>query len=522
MADGYRGRLPASPPATSAHSPLFEVVDRFGELKIVVIGEAMLDSYLVGEAKRLSREAPVPIVNVVERRDAPGACANTAANVAALGARVSLLSVVGDDAEAGLLRAALSGRGVSTEYLVSQPARRTLTKHRIVADSQILVRYDQGDTDDVAPDVEAVLIDRLGALAAGADAIVVSDYGYGVLTRNVRRVLAQCQARAPRVLVADAKDLASYRDVGVTAVKPNYAEAVRLIGLPGLSGTRARVHQVAEHGARLLDLAGAQMAAVTLDVDGALIFERNRPHYYRVFARPARRADATGAGDTFAAGLALALAAGADAAAASELAAAAAAVVVERGGTAVCGAADLRASIAGDDKQVPSVHRLAALAEVYRQTGRRTVFTNGCFDILHRGHITYLSRAKALGDVLVVGVNADDGIRRLKGPGRPINTLEDRAHVLAALSCVDHVIAFEEDTPETLIRALRPDLYVKGGDYTLDRLPEAGLVDSLGGEVRILPYVEDRSTTGIIERIRGERRREAASPDQDASQTRAY
>lgn len=490
-------------PQPSAPSPL-ALVDRFVDLSVVVLGEAMLDSYLVGQARRLSREAPVPIVDVSDRRDAPGASANTAASVAALGARVSLLSVIGDDAEAGLLRSALADRGVSGQCLRAQPTRRTITKHRIVADGQILVRYDQGDTDAVPPDAEAEVVDHLRSLVPESDALVISDYGYGLLTPGVIAAVAELQARAPRVLVVDAKDLLRYRDVGITAVKPNYGEAVRLAALPELSGTRPRLHQVAELGPRLLEMVGAHMAAVTLDVDGALVFERGRPTY-RVFARPARHADATGAGDTFAAALALALAAGASAATAAELGAAAAAVVVRRGGTTTCTAAELKAAIAGGDKQVADVGRLVTLAEGYRRQGRRIVFTNGCFDIIHRGHVTYLSRAKALGDVLVVGVNADEGIRRLKGPGRPINALDDRAEVLAALSCVDHVIAFAEDTPAALIRALRPDLYVKGGDYTLDRLPEAALVDELGGEVRILPYVDDSSTTGIIERIRGDR-----------------
>ena len=242
------------------------------------------------------------------------------------------------------------------------------------------------------------------------------------------------------------------------------------------------------------------MAAITLDSEGALLIEHNQPPH-RVFPQVSRRACGAGAGDTFTSALALALAAGATPVAAAELAGAAAAVVVGKERTATCSAQELREFISAGGKLFGDLQGLSQRVAFYREQGRRVVFTNGCFDILHRGHITYLHRAKALGDVLIVGVNTDAGIRRLKGPGRPINTLEDRLQVLAALSCIDHLIAFDDDTPCQLIRALRPEVFVKGGDYTRERLPEAPLVEELGGIVQILPLVQDRSTTGIIQRI---------------------
>jgi D-beta-D-heptose 7-phosphate kinase/D-beta-D-heptose 1-phosphate adenosyltransferase len=201
----------------------------------------------------------------------------------------------------------------------------------------------------------------------------------------------------------------------------------------------------------------------------------------------------------------MALAAGADLAAAAELASAAANVVVGKDGTAVCSALELRAAVTPADKVVGDLRALGGRLETHRAAGRRIVMTNGCFDILHRGHITFLNAAKSLGDVLVVGLNSDAGVRRLKGAGRPINDLEDRAHVLAALSAVDHIVPFDETTPVELVRVVRPDVFVKGGDYTLERMPEAGVVQALGGVVRILPYVSDRSTSSIIERVRERR-----------------
>lgn len=479
------------------------LIDAFAGLHVLVIGEAMLDVYLEGSTGRLCREAPVPIVSLAGRTDAPGGAANTAANVCSLGGRVRFLSVIGDDLEGRLLQRALSARGVPTDHLLAQPSRRTLAKHRVVADAQMLLRFDQGSIDPIAPETEEAVIDRLVDLFPRCEAVIVSDYGYGVLTPRVVQALADLQARTPRVFVVDAKDPAAYRDAGVTAVKPNYDEALRLLGVRAPAEPPGRAGGIAAQGERILDLTGAQIAAVTLDTEGALVFERGRPPY-RTYARPARHSRAAGAGDTFVSAFALALAAGAHTPAAAELASAAAAVVVGTEGTTACSAAELREFVSGDTRVVADAGRLAARVEFYRRQGRRVVFTNGCFDILHRGHITYLNRAKALGDILIVGVNSDGSVRRLKGPERPINTLEDRAAVLAALSCVDHIIAFDDDTPIGIIRAIRPDVYIKGGDYTREMLPEAPVVEALGGVVQILPYVEDRSTTGIIERIRGD------------------
>ncbi len=240
---------------------------------------------------------------------------------------------------------------------------------------------------------------------------------------------------------------------------------------------------------------------MTLDADGVLVLERGRPAH-RAYARAVPNARVNGAGDTFVAAFTLALAAGAHTPAAAELASAAAGVVVAKEGTAVCSAAELRESLVAEAKVVADAERLAARLALHRAQGRRVVFTNGCFDLLHRGHITYLNQAKTLGEVLVVAVNSDTSVRRLKGPRRPILPLEDRMQVLSALSCVDYIIPFEEDTPERLIRLLRPDVFVKGGDYRRETLPEAPLVEAQGGVVKILPYLLDRSTSGIIERIR--------------------
>lgn len=477
---------------------------RLSGRKVLVVGDAMLDTYHRGASERLCPEAPVPVVAVRERSDAPGGAGNTAVNASALGASVTLLAAVGDDGEGRVLRRALGEAGVEAGPVLVDPGRRTLAKQRVVASGQMVVRFDQGSTGRLAPEGDAELARRLGALAAESDAILVSDYGYGVVGSRVLEALAAAQRRAPRVVVVDSRTPAAYRSVAPTVVKPNFREAARLLGDlrgggPGDGAERSRL--IAEHGRALLQITGAQIVAVTLDTEGALFFEPGREPY-RTYARPADPGRASGAGDTFGAALALALAAGADVPEAAEIASAAAAVVVAKDGTATCSLAELSAYLAGGDKYAADAGAFAGALAGHRRAGRRIVMTSGCFDILHRGHITYLNAAKALGDVLVIGLNSDASVRRLKGPSRPINPLEDRALVLAGLSCVDHIVAFEEDTPERLVAEVRPHVFVKGGDYTAEALPEARVVEAHGGAVRILPFVEARSTTSIIERIR--------------------
>jgi D-beta-D-heptose 7-phosphate kinase/D-beta-D-heptose 1-phosphate adenosyltransferase len=481
-------------------SSLRSWVDAFTGLDVLVVGDAILDAYVLGTSDRLAQEAPVPVASVRERELRPGGAANVAANVAALDGRASLVGVVGDDREADDLRTALRDAGVDPAALVTEAGRRTLSKARVVVGGQVLVRVDEGTTDAAGGAAREALASAVRSAWRGCDAVVVSDYGYGALADEVVGELGRLQATHPRVVVVDAKDLRRYRSLGPTAVKPNHAQALGVLGRPVRDGG-GRDREIAGLGGDLLDATAARIVAVTLDADGAIAFERGHAPY-RTYAKPRRAASTSGAGDTFAATLALALAAGAPTPHAVELASAASAIVVGADRTSRCAADELRHRVGGGDKLVDGLEQLAARVDVHRRQGRRIVFTNGCFDLLHRGHVTYLSRAKELGDVLVVAVNSDESVRALKGPERPITALEDRIQVLAALSCVDLVVAFDELVPHRAIEAARPDVVVKGGDYTVEMLPESDLVERLGGVVRILPYVDDRSTSGIIERIR--------------------
>ena len=504
------------------NTDLESLLEVIAGLKVVVIGEAMLDCYLQGFSDRLCQEAPVPVVTVTDQKRVPGGAANTAVNVHSLGGHVTFFSVIGDDWEGALLRQSLQECGVSTAHVLTHPGRRTLAKQRVMAADQMLVRFDQGSTAAIDPETEQVLIDQLENCFLDCDAVIVSDYGYGILTERIIKAIAKLQHSSPRILVVDSKHLTAYRHVGVTAVKPNYEEVVKLLGIEALPKTSSdhRAAQIAPHGDTLLDLTRAQIATVTLDQEGAIIFERTSQGTKLEFCPPRRRSKAAihsqaiGAGDTFVSALTLALAAGAPTTVAADLASVAAAVVVGQAGTTACSIEKLREFLYSDarekssslplsltHKYVPTSKQLVSLLADYRTSRRRIVFTNGCFDILHAGHVSYLNRARSLGDILIIGVNSDESVSRLKGPSRPINSLEDRIQVLAGLSCVDHLVAFDEDTPINLIQVVCPDFYVKGGDYTRETLPEASVVEQLGGGVEILPFVEDRSTTSIIERI---------------------
>ena len=478
------------------------VLDAFVDLDVLVVGDVLLDEYLSGGGSRLCREAPVPVVTVDERRALPGGAGNVAATVVGLGARLRLLSVVGDDDDGTALTTALRRCGVGVDDVLVEPRRRTVAKRRVVAGEQLLVRFDEGAPAALAPTTKRRLLELLPDRYRSADVVIVSDYGYGVVDDEVVAAVSELQRSTPRVLVVDARDVLRHRDVPATALKPNYDEVRALLPAPP-QRDEDRAEAVRAQAPALHDLLAAQVLAVTVDRDGAVVCERGRPPH-RTWTRPVPHSRACGAGDAFSATLALALAAGADTPTAAELAQTAAAVVTGREVRSPCTLGDLRAHLAETSTRLEPAGALAErVASLHRQ-GHRVVFTNGCFDLLHRGHVDLLDRAKALGDVLVVGLNSDASVARLSGTAGPINALEDRAQVLSALSAVDHLVAFDEPTAESLVALLRPDVYVKGGDYTEQMVPEAPHVRAYGGTVTILPYLEDRSTSALLARIRRE------------------
>lgn len=493
------------------------MVRAFPGRRVAVVGDVMLDAFVEGVADGICREAPVPRLRRRFERAVPGGAGNVAVNLAALGAQVRLVALTGADGAGSAVADALAREGVDASMLVTDERRRTLEIRRVCCEGHVVVRMDDGDRHPADRWVTARLVRAVRAACRDVDAIVVADYAAGVCTDAlVDAVRAAGRGPQPPVVVVDAKQPERYAKIGATAMTPSWSEAQRLVPLasqptgrgesgrpavPGVPGDDARAREVERAAAELLRRAGCPVLAVTLDRSGAVVLEQGRPPHRTVPSSSVDRS-AIGAGDAFTAAFTLALCAGADAAAAGELATRAARIAVHRGDTMACTAAELEREVGTHPKVAAGTAELVARLAPDRAAGRRVVLANGCFDLLHAGHLAYLADARALGDVLVVGVNSDASARAVKGPGRPINPVGDRVSVLAGLACVDHVVVFDEPTAVSLLEAVRPHVYAKGGDYTLARLPEAAVARRLGTDVRILPYVADRSTSSLIDRIR--------------------
>ncbi len=479
---------------------LIRTLPAFAGRRVLLVGEAILDRYLKGRAAGLCREAPVPVVGLESTTEVAGGAANVAVNLARLGADVRFVSTVGGDAPGATLAGLLTDHGVSGDGLLRASDARTLVKHRVRCDDQLIVRFDEGDTSR-SQALPARLAEAVRQAAGQSECLVVSDYDLGLMGPEVRAAIAQAHAGG-LPLIVDAKCPERYRDMHPDVVKPNFAEALCLLGCraPG----RERAAFIERSREALLQASGAGVVLVTLDAEGAVLIAPDKT--YRTSGRAVPAAHTAGAGDTFLSAFTLAYAAHAPLPVAMDLGAQAADLVLDGETTLACGAEALGRELAGQGKLWRDDRQIADQSDFYRARGQRVVFTNGCFDILHRGHIAYLERAKALGDVLVVGLNDDASVRRLKGPGRPINPLADRMAVVAALACVDHVLSFAGDTAHAPIRLIRPHIFAKGGDYATKCLPEAALVEEWHGQVRLLEYMKDASTSDLIARIRREAR----------------
>lgn len=478
-----------------------DVVRGFQGLRALVVGDAMLDSYLEGVATRLCKEGPVPVVRKVAEERAPGGAANAAANLAALGAEVRFVALVGRDDAGARLRTALRDRGVDDAWLIEDEAVATLHKLRVLANGQYVVRFDEGETRGVSATGRAALLARASDAFADCDLVLIPDYDYGAVTDALIGRLRDLRAEHPCPLAVDAKRIARYAEARATLVTPNLREA-RLAVDPQapaddpIAGAEAR--RVAR---RLRGRLDADYLAVTMAADGVLLLDRAGGERH-LPVPPVPRAGDVGAGDSFTAAAVLALASGAPAEQAVRIGIDAAAIAITRQRTSVVPYQELLRRASLDDRAAPlSLKELAVRLDIERFGGKTIVFTNGVYDILHAGHVQLLQRAKTLGDILVVGVNSDASTRRLKGPTRPINREADRRALVAALGPVDHALIFDEDTPAETIRALRPDVHVKGGDYVADELPEIDAVREVGARVEILSLVAGRSTTNVISQI---------------------
>jgi len=464
----------------------------FSKTCVVVAGDVMLDRYLFGSTGRISPEAPVPVVHVNQTEDRPGGAANVAVNLASLGATTRLLGLVGEDAAAQSLLSILSERGITCDF-VRTTDRPTITKTRVQSRGQQLIRLDEESAAHLAGDAMA---NALKDSVDGAGAVVLSDYGKGALS-DVSTLIKECREASIPVLVdPKGRDFSRYR--GASLITPNQTE------FEAVAGVCATDDELVSHARRMIDELDLTALLITRSEKGMLLLESgSEPLFLSTQAREVY--DVTGAGDTVIATLAGALASGQDLSAAAALANLAAGLVVRKIGVASVTPGELRVSLhqrGQGGRGLVDADELLTMVTESRARNERIIMTNGCFDVLHAGHVAYLEEAKSLGDRLIVAVNDDDSVRRLKGESRPVNELKDRLLVLAGLAAVDWVVPFSEDTPAGLIEKILPDVLVKGGDYRPHEIVGAKEVLHNGGEVRVLPFRDGHSSSRIIDRLR--------------------
>lgn len=468
--------------------------------RVVCVGDVMVDRFVYGEVSRISPEAPIPVLTRSRETVMLGAAGNVARNVAALGGSVALVGLIGGDAE-GHEAMRLVGEESGIEgYLVTDPGRPTTLKTRYVSGQQQLLRVDLEESRPVTGDCEQRLVRTVRDAIDGAGVILLSDYGKGVVTDALIAACLEAARAGKAKVVVDSKARSFARYGAVDLIKPNALELAHATDMP--TGTDAQVEAAL---ARALELWDAKAVLVTRAAKGISLAVRGEP--VRHFPTVSREVfDVSGAGDTTLAALGLALAAEAPLDDAIAFAQLAAGVAVGKVGTATVSPEELveaaiTAHLAPAEAKVATAQRMADEVARWRAKGLRVGFTNGCFDILHKGHVAYLGQARAWCDRLIVGLNSDASVRALKGEGRPVNDLESRAIVLAGLGSVDLVVPFEESTPLKLIEAARPDVLVKGADYSEEQVVGGDLVKSWGGEVRLAEIVEGYSTTAAIGRM---------------------
>jgi D-beta-D-heptose 7-phosphate kinase / D-beta-D-heptose 1-phosphate adenosyltransferase len=461
---------------------------------ILVIGDLMIDHYLWGGCERISPEAPVQVVDIARETTVLGGAGNVINNLVALGAQVSVSGVIGDDENGEELREMLFAIGVSSEGLITQKGRKTSKKSRIIASNQQILRYDKESKDPIDTISETAIATYVERVIASCDIIILSDYGKGVITDAIAAgVIAAARMAGKKVLVdPKGKDYRKYR--GAYLLTPNKKEASEATGI--LINDEESLKKALLNLKERCDL---ECSMITLSEEGIAIYDESM----RRFPTVAKEVyDVTGAGDTVIASLSFALSCGYTIDQAAPFANHAAAVVVGKIGSATVTLGEIEEYESSlhqstSDMHIKTHEEIYALSDRLKKEGKKVVFTNGCFDILHVGHVKYLQEAKSYGDVLIVGLNSDSSVRELKGATRPVNIEEDRAYILAALESVDYVVVFSEETPHELIKNIGPDILVKGGDYEGKSVVGA----EFAKELRLVEFVKGKSTTATIERI---------------------
>jgi len=462
--------------------------------KILVIGDLMIDKYLWGDCNRISPEAPVQIIDVNKETKVLGGAGNVAHNLRTLDANVEVLSVIGGCGISKELKNLFHDINLKTDYLIEQKDRVTSKKTRIISSHQQVIRYDIESQDDISSSSEEEVLRIYQAIIDEFDLVILSDYGKGVLTENITRQIIDIANLRNIKVVVDPKGTDYSKYTSAYLLTPNKKEACEATGIDIIDEDSLKL--VLKN---LKDFCKLNISLITLSEDGIAIFDdgfRSHPTFAReVF-------DVTGAGDTVIASLGYALAAGEDIDSAVFFANLAAGVVVGKIGSATTSFEEIKRyesslKISDCDENIKSIEDFSDTLRTIKSSNKKIIFTNGCFDILHVGHVKYLAKAKKLGDILIVGINSDDSVKRLKGDKRPINNLYDRSCVLASLNSVDYVIPFEEETPIKLIEAIVPDILVKGGDYKGKEV----VGENIAKELVLIDFIEGRSTSKTILKI---------------------
>lgn len=481
----------------------YPLMDGFRSKRIFVVGDIMLDRYIGGEVERISPEAPVPVLRASEEVYTPGGAANVAANLGALGSSVCLFGMVGDDKEGEIVRELLDNRHISTDGVVVSTGKSTSVKTRLISGTQQIARVDRESDEPIAGEDRERLkrLMRAAMEKAPSDGLIISDYAKGVATPDLCGALIAIAKECGGVFVAvdpKGRDFTKYR--GCDVITPNQREVEELCGFKIADDS-----DLERAFKRLFEQRIARVVLITRGRLGISYAEDGKPHH-TIPSKAKEVFDVTGAGDTALSALVLSWLSSNSWTEAARTANAAAGIVVSKLGTATVSPGELEAALKAEDGEgaakIVSRERLSEILSNKKNQSETIVFTNGCFDLLHVGHLRLLGEAKGCGDVLIAGINSDESVRRIKGEGRPLISENDRTRLIAALECVDYVTVFDEDTPLELIKEIRPTVLVKGADYTPEQVVGKGFVEEYGGRVEIVPIKEGISTTAIIDKIR--------------------
>ncbi len=485
-------------------SYLYKQLNDIKPSRIAVVGDIILDQYLKGEISRISPEAPVGVLDCLSDNLHLGGAANVAGNLAELGCKVSLIGVVGKDETAKELKKLLKAKKIETSGIVVSADRPTTKKTRLMAQGQQLMRVDREKRLPIPAEIEKKIAVAFELKIKSFDGIVVSDYNKGLLTNSLLAKLISTARKNGKLIIIDPKGDSYSKYKGADIITPNRLELERA------SGIKCDSAKTVEKAARtIIKKHKIKSVLATLGADGMALFSpKGKGSFVPTFAREVY--DVTGAGDTVIATFAFALLGGLSPDYSARLSNHAGGLQVARLGAVSIGLEEIRSSLfAGEGSKVVDIKEAAGISAALRKNKKKIVFTNGCFDLIHYGHIQYLQQAKKLGDWLVLALNSDLSVRKLKGKGRPVLNENDRAHIMAAMDCVDQVIIFKEPTPIKLIKAIKPDFLVKGGDYKVKDIAGYGEIGKWGGKVKTISYKEGKSTSGIIEKIAGHATRHA-------------